>query len=77
MDFGQILEMLKPLAPWVGTVLKILGALVVIGMAIVAATPSLEDDKRVEKIMAFPFIGPLLIALSNFSPFQKKLPEQK
>lgn len=58
--------------PVVAAVLAGLGALVVVGLTVVAMTPSQEDDAFVEKMKAIPLLGQLILALQNFSPIQKK-----
>lgn len=67
-----LLQSLIAAMPGLATVLMVLGTLVVIGQIIVAATPSLEDDKAWEKIKAVPLIGGLLQAVASFAPIQKK-----
>lgn len=67
-----VLQVLAGLHPVVGYILMGLGALVVIGLGVVAITPSQEDDAFVEKMKAIPVLGQLLLALQNFSPIQKK-----
>lgn len=67
-----LLNSLVAAVPGLATVLMVLGALVVIGAAVVAATPSKADDEAWEKIKSVPLIGGLISALTNFSPFQKK-----
>ena len=67
MDWSVILTFLVGLAPWVKTVLIILGAIVVVGSVI----DKLSGDKGsfVAKIMAIPVLGDLLTGLAKFSPF--------
>ncbi len=72
MEFDLLLQMLVAKFPIVGLVLAALGILVVVGAAVVALTPSKSDDAAYEKIMGIPILGPLLKALSAFSPIQKK-----
>lgn len=67
-----VLVVLAGLHPAVAWVLMGLGALVVIGMAVVAITPSQADDAWVEKVKSVPVLGQLLLALQSFSPIQKK-----
>ena len=58
--------------PIVGAVLVLLGGLVVLGQAVVVATPSTEDDKWWDGLKEKPVIGPLLALLANFGPFHKE-----
>lgn len=67
-----VINMLLPLAPWVQGVFTILGAAVVVGMAVDKAIPDEKDKGFMGKILAFPVIGPFLAALSKFSPFNFK-----
>lgn len=66
--FSKLME----IAPWLKYILPLLGGLVVIGGAVVSATPSKSDDKAWDKIKKYPLVGPLLSILANFSPIQKK-----
>lgn len=67
-----LLNSLVSAVPGLSVILMALGALVVIGSAVVAATPSKSDDEAWEKIKSVPLIGGLISALANFSPFQKR-----
>lgn len=67
-----LLQMLVVQFPLVGLILALLGALVVIGQAVVVMTPSTDDDVAWEKIKAMPLIGALIAALVSFAPIQKK-----
>jgi hypothetical protein len=57
--------------PLVAAILVALGGLVVIGQAVVVATPSTEDDKWWDGLKSKPLIGPLIALLANFAPFHK------
>lgn len=72
MDIQALLVMVASKYPVVALVLGGLGALVIIGMAVVALTPSKDDDAKLEALMAKPVIGPILKALMAFSPIAKK-----
>ena len=72
MDYTIIFEFLKGLAPWVGYVLTVLGALVVIGTGIDASIPDEKDHGFMTKIFAIPFLGGFLKAVAQFSPFNVK-----
>ena len=58
-------------SPWVPLVLAALGALVVLGQAIVAITPGKADDAKLEEIKKG-FFGKIIDALAAFAPIQKK-----
>lgn len=68
----QILAALVSAVPGLVSVLAILGSLVVIGQAVVVATPSKTDDAAWEKIKAIPLLGGLISAVAAFAPIQKK-----
>lgn len=53
-------------------ILPVLGGLVVIGQAVVLATPSTNDDVAWEKLKAIPVLGVILSVLASFAPIQKK-----
>lgn len=72
MDVAMLLHYLAAQFPLMGSVLVILGLLVVVGQAVVVITPSKKDDEAWAKLKALPLIGPLLDALSAFAPLQKK-----
>lgn len=72
MDVNSIIMMLAAKFPWVLLVASALGALVVVGAAVVALTPSKSDDEKYAALMEKPIIGPILKALASFSPIQKK-----
>jgi hypothetical protein len=73
MDLSAIALMLAAKFPIVGLVLSGLGILVVVGLAVVALTPSKADDEAVEKVEAkYPLVGQVLKVLASFSPIQKK-----
>lgn len=71
----QLLLQFAGLFAWGALALKILGSLVVAGAIVVALTPSKSDDQKLEKLLAYPFIGGLLKALMAFSPIQKADPK--
>lgn len=72
MDLSAIALMLAAKFPIVGLILSGLGILVVVGLAVVALTPSKKDDEAVSKLEAMPIVGQLLKVLASFSPIQKK-----
>lgn len=69
MDWMVILEFLKNLAPWVSTLLMILGSLVVVGLGVDAMIPDEQDKGFMKKAMVIPVLGDLLKSLARFSPF--------
>lgn len=77
MDFQLILDLVKGLIPAepmqiVMWVLAGLGSAVVLATAIVAATPTKEDDGWKEKIYAIPVLGAFLLFLERFSIIGRK-----
>lgn len=72
MEYSEIIAMLAGKYPMIGLGLMALGALVVVGQAIVVMTPSKSDDAYLEGLMGKPFIGKILAALAAFAPIQKK-----
>lgn len=79
MDASLILQKLLLIAQSLPAVaqliLMILGSLVVMGQAIVVASPSKEDDAAWEKIKGIPILGFLLDKITLFSVVQKKDPK--
>jgi len=71
-DWSAILDWLVLQAPVAGTVLMILGGLVVVGTLYVRLTPNLEDDAFLAKLEAMPILGDILKVIVRFSPFQRK-----
>jgi len=69
---ASLVDMVAALAGWVPTALAWLGTLVVLGLGVVAITPSKKDDEYVGKIYGVPFLGGVLKAIAAFSPLQKK-----
>lgn len=72
MDASLILAWLSGLSPIVPVVLAALGALVVLGQAYVALTPSQSDDAFYAKLEAIPLLGAILKALVAFAPIQRR-----
>lgn len=72
MEFEAIAQMLIGKWPVVAVILSIMGALVVVGMAVVAITPSKKDDQMLEDLKKNGFFAKILEFLSKWSPFQKK-----
>jgi len=72
MQLDPMLGWLSALHPIVPIVLAGLGALVVVGQAYVAITPSEKDDAWFEKLEGIPLVGSLIKALKSFSPIQRK-----
>ena len=69
-NVSMVLVYLSTLAPWVNYVLMGLGSVVVIGTAIDVMLP--DKGAFTTKVMAIPVLGPILTALSKFSPFNSK-----
>lgn len=76
MDLGLLIQMaldyLVANVPYAVLGLSILGSLVVIGQGVVVVTPSQSDDAWLEKLKQHKILGPVLILLAKFAPFQKK-----
>ena len=77
MDFGTVLTFLQGVLPAAAFsvlhyVLLGLGALVVLGLAVVKLTPSQADDEAANKLLEIPVLGALLKFLMAFSPIQPK-----
>ena len=72
MDFVALIQMLVGKYAVASLVVMVLGTLLVVGQAVVMLTPSKKDDEAWAKIMAVPVLGPVLSALCNFAPIQKK-----
>ncbi len=68
MEVSNILDMVVSAWPVGLKVLQVLGSLVVVGLAVVAVTPSKKDDEFVSK----GFLAKVLDAIKAFSPWQKK-----
>lgn len=67
-----MLSMLVGMHPAMAIVLAALGALVVVGQAYVAITPSQDDDAWYAKLEEKPVVGALLKAVKAFAPIQRK-----
>jgi len=65
-------QMLMGKFPMLSMIFGILGLLVVVGGAVVAATPSKSDDAAWAKIQSIPLLGTVLKVLMSFSPIAKK-----
>lgn len=76
MDISLLIQMaldwLVANVPYAVLGLTVLGGLVVVGQAIVAVTPSQSDDAWLEKLKQHKILGPILVLLAKFAPFQKK-----
>jgi type IV secretory pathway component VirB8 len=72
MDIAAILLSMAGKFPWLMLILSILGALVVLGQAIVAMTPSKADDAVLDQVEKNGFFKMVLDALASFAPIQKK-----
>jgi hypothetical protein len=59
--------------PKIGTVLIFLGAIIVVGKAIIDMTPTSEDDEWYEVINKNPITGRVLRFISQFAPLQPKV----
>lgn len=76
MDLDILLGMLVGAWEPAKLILEILGGLVVVGLGVVAVTPSQADDAFVAKMNSIPVLGALILAVQKFSPIQKK-PKQE
>lgn len=76
MDFDFILAWLGSYFAWAPAALAWVGALAVVGTAVVAMTPGKKDDEVLAKIKGYPFVGPLLAAIAKFSPLLPRNPQQ-
>ena len=74
MDFDLIAILMGLIVkfPVLGMVLAALGALVVLGQAYIALTPSQDDDAWYAKVESIPYVGAILKALKAFAPIQRK-----
>jgi len=73
----ELLAYLLTLHPIVGTVFLILGLLVTVAVAVDAAIDDTKDKGFSKKMLAIPILGPLLKALTKFSPFNNRDKEKK
>lgn len=71
---GSILGHISAMAPIAQQILMILGSLVVLMSAYIAATPSKEDDAWFDKVEAIPYLGSVIKALARFSVVDRKEP---
>lgn len=67
-----MLSMLVGMHPAMAVALAALGALVVVGQAYVAITPSQDDDAWYGRLEEKPVVGALLKAVKAFAPIQRK-----
>lgn len=58
--------------PIAGTVLMVLGGLVVIAQFVIMITPTKKDDEKLESLMKKPFYKLIVDVLISFAPFSKK-----
>lgn len=58
--------------PKLGTVLIVLGSIIVIGKAIIDMTPTREDDEWYEVINNHPIVGRLVMFISKLAPIQPR-----
>lgn len=72
MDLDFIFSWLVSQFPLAGTILQVLGALVVLGYSYVLITPTQTDDAWFAKLEAIPLLGAVLKAIKAFSPIQRK-----
>lgn len=77
MDFSTLWPLLAGILPVhvaqvIAWVLMALGALCVVGLAIVKISPTQDDDAFVDKMLAVPVLGSFLQFLIAFSPIQRK-----
>lgn len=69
----QLIQMLVNIHPAILYIVMGLGSLVVIGQAIVAITPTENDNIWFDKyILGLPVVGSFIKALKLFAPIQKK-----
>jgi len=68
----MIIDLLVSKVPGALLGLTVLGSLVVLGQVVVALTPSPDDDAKLASVFTIPVLGPLLLLVSKFAPFQKK-----
>ena len=71
-DWTAILNWGIEQAPIVGTILMILGGLVVVGSLYVKLTPNVKDDAWWAKLESTPLLGDIMKAIVAFSPFNRK-----
>ena len=57
--------------PVIGSILAILGIVMIAAQTIVAITPSPKDDKFLAKIKKIPYLGKILQIATSFAPIQK------
>lgn len=73
MDTTQIVEFIMKYAPApVLLIIGFLGLLVVMGTAVIAMTPTKNDDAWLSKLYDVPVLGFVLKVLAAFSPLDKK-----
>jgi len=75
MDLQMVLDWLVQKLPVLPMVLGVLGSLVVVMTAFVAATPNQDDDAWLAKVKAIPLVGSIIVALEKFSVIQRKPPQ--
>ena len=72
VDWTPILTWMNSMAPWMNYVFMGLGFLTTVGTFIDTLIPDDKDGGFMKKIIAIPFLGSLLQALTKFSPFNYK-----
>ena len=72
MDLSLIIPGLILRFPIIGSVLTVLGMLVVLGQAYVAITPTQNDDAWFAKLEAIPLLGAIIKFAASFAPIQRK-----
>ena len=70
--FEQLLDLVAPLSPVIGTILAILGAIVVLAVVVDGLIPDEKDGGFSKKLFEIPILGVFLKALVKFSPINYK-----
>ena len=68
----DLLNKLVVMWPPAGTILMILGSMLVVAQIIVLMTPSPKDNEFMAKLEVVPVLGGFLRVIRSFAPFQKK-----
>lgn len=66
------LGQMYPWAIWIGVVFSLLGTLVTVASAVIAATPSQADDAWWAGVRASPVLGKIVATLEKFSLVKRK-----
>ena len=68
---GSMNKLLIEKYPVAGTVLAVLGVLVVVAQVVVVITPTKKDDEKLQELMGKSWFKGLFEFLKSFAPFQK------